>query len=251
MTGSAHAAAAPEGAAHGVIGAHVEHCPTGGRRAHWISGRLAAPVEGAGATRTPSNMKAQVRDLGFHDRWRCRESNPGPLSLHKGFSVRSSRCLYSDPPIMRTSRCDDPSRCLVSLPAPRPGEQVSPLADAGNRVGNAPGPTVLSTQPARAKEDCTRCSSLALISLQRVVNELIVAFLDTLPLDRRPESKPFTPSDTRCRASAESNARGKRDHPAPTPSSRAGASCSTERRNAAPSRSSAAAQPATARTCSA
>src|SRR5258705_13163481 len=27
----------------------------------------------------------------------------------------------------------------------------------------------------------------------RVVNEFIVAFLDTLPLDRRPESKPFTP----------------------------------------------------------
>jgi hypothetical protein len=26
-----------------------------------------------------------------------------------------------------------------------------------------------------------------------MVNEIIVAFLDTLPLDRRPESKPFTP----------------------------------------------------------
>lgn len=67
--------------------------------------------------------------------WRCRESNPGPPSLHKGFSVRRPLCLYSDPPVMRTSRCDDPSRCLLSPPAPRPGERVSPLADAGVRVG--------------------------------------------------------------------------------------------------------------------
>ena len=85
-------------------------------------------------------MIAQVSDLGDH-RWRCRESNPGPPSLHKGFSVRSPPCLYSDPPVMRTSRCDGPSRCLVSLPAPRPGGQVSPLADAGIRGGNSPGPT--------------------------------------------------------------------------------------------------------------
>jgi hypothetical protein len=74
--------------------------------------------------------------------WRCRESNPGPPSLREGFSVRSPLCLYSDPPVTRTSRCDDPSRCLMSPPAPRPGERVSPLADAGTRVGNAPGPTV-------------------------------------------------------------------------------------------------------------
>jgi hypothetical protein len=30
-----------------------------------------------------------------------------------------------------------------------------------------------------------------------MVYELIVAFLGTLPLDRRTESKPFTPVDTR------------------------------------------------------
>jgi hypothetical protein len=90
----------------------------------------------------PTTTKAQVNDLGFH-RWRCRESNPGPPLLHEGFSVRSPLCLYSDPPVMRTSRCDDPSRCLVSLPTPRPGGQVSPLDDAGIRVGNAPGPTDL------------------------------------------------------------------------------------------------------------
>jgi hypothetical protein len=39
-----------------------------------------------------------------------------------------------------------------------------------------------------------------------MVNEIIVAFLDTLPLDRRPESKPFTPFDARGRASVQSNA---------------------------------------------
>jgi len=40
----------------------------------------------------------------------------------------------------------------------------------------------------------------ALIGLRRVVFEIIVAFLGTLPLDRRPESKPFTPFITRNRA---------------------------------------------------
>jgi hypothetical protein len=30
-----------------------------------------------------------------------------------------------------------------------------------------------------------------------MVNEIIVAFLDTLPLDRHPESKPFTPFGAR------------------------------------------------------
>ena len=54
-------------------------------------------------------------------RWRCRESNPGPPSLHEGFSVRSPLCLYSDPPVTRTSRCDDPSRCLMFPSTPRPG----------------------------------------------------------------------------------------------------------------------------------
>jgi hypothetical protein len=35
--------------------------------------------------------------------------------------------------------------------------------------------------------------SAALIFLRRVVFEIIVAFLGTLPLDQHPESKPFTP----------------------------------------------------------
>src|SRR6185312_15183097 len=93
---------------------------------------------------------AQVGDLGMRW-WRCRESNPGPPSLHEGFSVRSPRCLCLDPPVMRTSRCDDPSRCELSPPAPRPGERVSPLADAGIRGGNTPGPTV-QTRSAREGE---------------------------------------------------------------------------------------------------
>jgi hypothetical protein len=46
-----------------------------------------------------------------------------------------------DPPVMRTSRCDDPSRCGCPVQAPRPGLAVSPLADAGVRGGDAPGPT--------------------------------------------------------------------------------------------------------------
>jgi len=33
-----------------------------------------------------------------------------------------------------------------------------------------------------------------------MVNEIIVAFLGTLPHDQQPESKPFTPFAARCRA---------------------------------------------------
>jgi hypothetical protein len=111
--------------------------------------------------------------------------------LHKGFSVRSPRCLYSDPPVLRTSRCGDPSRCVMSLPVPRPGRQVSPLADAGLRVGDHTRSDRLAlAQAARAKS--VRLSA-ALIVVRRMVTEIIVAFLGTLPLDQQPESKPFTP----------------------------------------------------------
>lgn len=90
--------------------------------------------------------------------WRCRESNPGPPPLHKGFSVRSPLGLYSDPPVTRTSRSDDPSRCLMSLPAPRPGGQVSSLNDAGLRGGSAPGPTESHSlrRRGRTRADCCR-----------------------------------------------------------------------------------------------
>ena len=74
--------------------------------------------------------------------------------------MRSPPCLCSDPPIMRTSRCDDPSRCLVSPPAPRPGRRISPLADAGDRGGDAPGPTVpyWIRQRARARPEPGQCA---------------------------------------------------------------------------------------------
>ena len=109
-------------------------------------------------------MIAQVSDLGDH-RWRCRESNPGPPSLHEGFSVRSPLCLYSDPPVMRTSRCDDPSRCLVFPPTPRPGGRVSPLADAGHRSGDIPGPTASYWVRQRARRsDCVVSEGVLLIS---------------------------------------------------------------------------------------
>jgi hypothetical protein len=100
----------------------------------WTTG--AAPPE-----ETRNAPGPRFRGQGAPRAWRCRESNPGPPSLHEGFSVRSPLCLYSDPPVMRTSRCDDPSRCLLSPSTPRPSGRVSPLADAGPRVGNAPGPT--------------------------------------------------------------------------------------------------------------
>jgi hypothetical protein len=48
-----------------------------------------------------------------------------------------------------------------------------------------------------------------------MVNEIIVAFLDTLPLDRHPESKPFTPLPPVWR-SFQGNASGRPDHPRST-----------------------------------
>jgi hypothetical protein len=90
---------------------------------------------------------------------------------------------------VRTSRCDDPSRCVVSCRTPRPGPTVSSLADAGTQVGNIPGPTFAQRLGGE--------SELRLLSgsywLRHMVNEIVVAFLGTLPLAHRPESKPFTP----------------------------------------------------------
>ena len=61
-------------------------------------------------TRTLEKRERPGRRPG-RSQWRCRESNPGPPSHHQGFSVRSPLRLCSDPPVTRTSRCDDPSRC--------------------------------------------------------------------------------------------------------------------------------------------
>ena len=79
----------------------------------------------------------QVRGLW----WSCRESNPGPPPLLQGFSVCSSRCLCLDLPVLRTSRDDDPSRCWMSRPTPRPSRTVSLLADARGRAEGEPGLT--------------------------------------------------------------------------------------------------------------
>jgi hypothetical protein len=91
------------------------------------AGAVDPPTRTGGATRGWRRRSVPL--------WRCRESNPGPPLLLVGFSVRSPLCLYSDPPITRTSRCDDPSRCSMSPSTPRPGGRVSPLADAGHRIG--------------------------------------------------------------------------------------------------------------------
>src|SRR4051794_11184765 len=78
-------------------------------------------------------------------RWRWRESNPRPSEHDQGFSERSPLCLCSAPPISRTSRCDGPSRCLVSRTHPRPVRAVSHLADARIRADDEPGLTELPT----------------------------------------------------------------------------------------------------------
>ena len=82
-------------------------------------------------------------DLGVG--WRWRESNPRPTTHHQGFSERSPLCLCSTPSISRTSRCDGPSRCLVSRARPRPARTVSHLADARIRADDEPGLTELPT----------------------------------------------------------------------------------------------------------
>jgi hypothetical protein len=74
------------------------------------------------ATSSPPPLQVRVRVR--PPWWRCRESNPGPPSPRQGFSVRSPLSLYSDPPVTRTSQCDDPSRCRCPIQAPRPGLAV-------------------------------------------------------------------------------------------------------------------------------
>ncbi len=101
--------------------------------------KTAPALQHTSAASSPPHSQARVRVR--PPWWRCRESNPGPPSPRQGFSVRSPLRLYLDPPVMRTSRCDDPSRCGCPVQAPRPGLAVSPLTDAGVRGGDTPGPT--------------------------------------------------------------------------------------------------------------
>src|SRR3954451_13568616 len=76
--------------------------------------------------------------------WSCRESNPGPTALPRGFSVRSSLCLYSDLLITRTSQDDDPSRCWRPDESRDRTHRCIPLADARVRAEGSPG---LTDQP--------------------------------------------------------------------------------------------------------
>lgn len=98
---------------------------------------LAPAADSGGRQLSPTRVPALRRDPG----WRWRESNPRPTTHHQGFSERSPLRLCSTPPIPRTSRCDGPSRCLVSRARPRPARTVSHLADARIRADDEPGLT--------------------------------------------------------------------------------------------------------------
>ena len=120
--------------------------------------------------------------------------NPRPTLLREGFSGRSPRRPYSASPVMRTCWCDRPSRCLLSLKIPRPDPSVILLAGARIRGGETPGLTdSLLAQAARAK---SAGFLAAFIFLQRMVNEIIVAFLGPLHLTRQTLSRPITPEGT-------------------------------------------------------
>jgi hypothetical protein len=81
---------------------------------------------------------------------------------------------------------------LLSLQIPRPDLSVILLADVRIRGGETPGLTdSLLAQAARSKSCATVL--LAFIFLQRMVNEIIVAFLGPLHRTRRTLSRPITP----------------------------------------------------------
>lgn len=102
--------------------------PRAGRERHPTQGTDETPPPHRGGLRglDPRNRtrnekkRSALREQGASSKWRCRESNPGPPSLHQDFSVRSSLCLCLAPPVSRTSRCDEPSRCWMSHQVPRP-----------------------------------------------------------------------------------------------------------------------------------
>src|SRR5215470_1338082 len=90
-------------------------------------------------------------------RWSCRESNPGPTAFPRGFSVRSSLCLYSDLLITRTSQDDDPSRCWCPDESRDRTHRLIPLADARVRAEGFPGltdsPSLRQRERSRADEN--------------------------------------------------------------------------------------------------
>jgi hypothetical protein len=149
--GEAHATS--DGAADQASDGEAE--PEGGSR-----GAKPALAWGVGREphKTPGTSTARaLRGHGPSIEWRCRESNPGPLSPYQGFSVCSPLCLCSAPPFPWTRRCDGPSRCgCPAVPRDRV-LRFSLLADAGYRVGGDPGPTDslrLLRQRERSQRDC-------------------------------------------------------------------------------------------------
>src|SRR3712207_1085315 len=98
------------------------------------------------------------------------------------------------------------------------------MPDTGS--GTTPGRQSLLGQAASANALCGPAGTVrlaaALVFLRRMVCEIIVAFLGTLPLDRHPESKPFTPSVPPARRSYQDNASGPADHPRTTDRARRG-----------------------------
>jgi hypothetical protein len=84
---------------------------------------------------------------------------PASFDAEPGLLRAQSVSPLSAPPISRTSRCDGPSRCLLSLLHPRPAQEVSHLADARIRAGDEPGLTASSwliRQRARTPADDCR-----------------------------------------------------------------------------------------------
>jgi hypothetical protein len=122
--------------------------PSGFRCVRWQSGRGAArrrrkPGPPLVAV-APAFRQLGCRFFASTPGWRWRESNPRPSAHYQGFSERSSRCLCSAPPILRTSRCDGPSCCEMSRAYPQPVRAVSHLADARIRADDEPGLTDLT-----------------------------------------------------------------------------------------------------------
>ena len=95
---------------HGNEGAHRHERTSSAHAVGAGCGSRLSSVAAEKGTRTLEKRERPGRRPG-RSQWRCRESNPGPPSHHQGFSVRSPLRLCSDPPVTRTSRCDDPSRC--------------------------------------------------------------------------------------------------------------------------------------------
>src|SRR6478672_1421895 len=109
-------------------------------------------------SRTDLQQRRRAASLRPFNRWSRRESNPGPTAFPRGFSVRSSLCLYSDLSVTRTSRDDDPSRCWCPDESRDRTHRLIPLADARVRAEGFPGLTDSQSlkQRVRSRADLTR-----------------------------------------------------------------------------------------------